>query len=83
MTFRTTVRDGLIVVNTHGAIPDGTPVEIVRLDAPKKGRSKRATTKPTRLPAGFGGWHHRTDIKDSAEFARTLRKRASRRPTRG
>lgn len=28
--------------------------------------------------AGFGAWKHRTDIGDTAEYARTLRRRTSR-----
>jgi len=88
MTFRATVRDGLIVINTHGELPDGTTVEVVRaVVKPKaKGRSggrtskARATRKKAKddLP-GFGGWAQRTDIKDPVAYARQLRRRVSRR----
>lgn len=48
-----------------------------------KGRAKsRKPAKPKSakhpLP-GFGAWKHRTDIVDSAEFARWLRRRTSTR----
>ena len=93
MTFRAIVRDGLIVVNTHGEVPDGTPVEILLPHgSPTKGNRKRPLTKkarkkgpgrPTDPLFGFGMWKHRTDIKDSAAFARELRRRTSRRPLNG
>lgn len=85
MTFPTVVRDGLIVINTHGEIPDGTPVEVVRLKKGTKKTSKRtrkASSSKDPLP-GFGGWKHRTDIKDTAEYARELRRRVSRRARNG
>ncbi len=79
MTFRAVVQDGLIVINTHGSIPDGTRVEVqpLRTNAPAR-KPKRTAKAP--LPA-FGGWKHRTDIKNSAAFARSLRRKASRRGT--
>jgi hypothetical protein len=85
MTFRTVVKDGLIVINTHGEIPDGTPVEVVRLDtgakkvAKKAGKRDRSRAKAKDPLPGFGGWKDRTDIKDAAEYARELRRRVSRR----
>ena len=79
MTFRAVVQDGLIVINTHGSIPDGTRVEVQPLlDKAPARKTKRVTKGP--LPA-FGGWKHRTDIKSSAAFARGLRRKASRRGT--
>jgi hypothetical protein len=45
MMFRTVVQDGLIVVNTHGALPDGTAVKIV---VPKAPRARGAAKEPTR-----------------------------------
>ncbi len=51
MMLRTIVRDGLIVVNTHGELPDGTRVVIVRDDRPRQNAkkimtpAKRATKK--------------------------------------
>lgn len=44
MTFRTTVRDGLVVFNTHGQIPDGTPVEILPM---RSGGTRRVSTAKT------------------------------------
>ncbi|MBX3403252.1 MAG: hypothetical protein KF699_07570 [Phycisphaeraceae bacterium] len=92
MTLRSVVRDGLIVVNTHGEIPDGTPVVILRDDKPrrtgKKAKSaKQATTKkkarsaarkPLRELAAFGMWKNRPEWKgkSSAEIARELREKA-------
>lgn len=97
MTFRTTVQDGLIVINTHGEIPDGTVVEVLpvqRNGAAKPQATKRGSKKKSNargrarvsdehpLP-GFGSWKHRTDIVDTAAYARDLRKRASiRKPGR-
>lgn len=79
MTLRTVVRDGLIVVNTHGEIPDGTPVVIMRDDRPRrsvkkaKGPAKR-TAKKKAARAGvrpksdpimkvFGMWKDRPEWK--------------------
>jgi len=76
MTLRSIVRDGLIVVNTHGEIPDGTPVVILRDDKPrrkvkKEAKTKRSTSK--KLPGGLGGWKDRKDIGDSGEYIRRPR----------
>lgn len=90
MTFRTVVRDGLIVINAHGEIPDGTRVEVVLSghggavrEAPAKG-SRRGKSKAPKVPEfGFGTWKHRKDTKDAAGFARSLRVRTSRHARRG
>lgn len=77
MTLRSVVRDGLIVVNTHGELPDGTPVVILRDDKPpvtkKKGRAKVKGAGKKVLPSGFGAWKGRDDIGDSAEYIRRAR----------
>lgn len=54
MTFRAVVQDGLIVINTHGAIPDGTTVRVVRAGAPRKvaKTASRATKGPRAKEAG-------------------------------
>jgi hypothetical protein len=86
MTFRTVVKDGLIVINTHGEIPDGTPVEVVlssNRTGGEKGTRRSKSKAPTVPEFGFGMWEHRKDIKDAAEFARELRVRTSRRVRRG
>lgn len=78
MTLRSVVRDGLIVVNTHGEIPDGTPVVILRDDQPQRGGKKtkppakrakkkkaRGATKPKADPIMkvFGMWKNRPEWK--------------------
>ena len=88
MTLRAVVRDGLIVINTHGQIPDGTPVEVLpirkRAASRTGGRRGSRNGKGSSAPEfGFGTWSHRTDIKDAAVFARRLRSKVSRRPRRG
>ena len=45
MTFRATVRDGLIVINTHGELPDGTAVEVVRTAIGAKAKKSPAGRK--------------------------------------
>jgi hypothetical protein len=93
MTFRSVVRDGIIVINTHGELPDGTPVEVV----PSKGRNARAartTTAKTRRKGKKGGRHAEADplpgfgiLKDRADWKgksavqiiRELRRKALRR----
>lgn len=91
--FRAVVQDGLIVINTHGALPDGTLVEVIPRpeDASRpstqphaahrsKSKQKKTAKRTERHPLfGFGMWKDRTDIGDTAEFSRELRARASRR----
>lgn len=91
MTLRSVVRDGLIVVNTHGEIPDGTPVVILRDDQPRRGgkkakptakrakkKARSAAKKPLRDLPAFGIWKDRPEWKGktSAEIARELREKA-------
>lgn len=92
MTYRAIVQDGLIVFNTKGAIPDGTPVEITvarsRANAPSrvskggkaKPSSRHTTTPPTRVP-GFGMWADRKDLGPAESAVERLR--ASTRRRRG
>jgi len=39
MTLRGTVRDGMIAINTHGTLPEGAEVEVVRVEPVKAGRA--------------------------------------------
>ncbi|MFN0011589.1 MAG: hypothetical protein ACKVS8_08090 [Phycisphaerales bacterium] len=82
MTFRAVVQDGLIVVNTHGSLPDGTRVQVQALRATARAPKAKRASKSALPP--FGGWKHRSDIKDAAAFARSLRRKTSRRgPSNG
>jgi len=49
----------------------------IALRSPRRKAAIKKTADKT-IP-GFGAWKHRTDIKDSAEYARELRRRTSRR----
>lgn len=94
--FRTVVRDGLIVINTHGEVPDGTPVEVMRTadratnragkKAAKKSKkkSKQKTPPLDNLP-GFGMWKDRPEWKGltTLEIMARLRERSLGRGRRG
>ena len=93
MTFRTVVQDGLIVVNTHGALPDGTAVDVVpaRRARPRKGESRKPSAgskspkkKRLRDLAFFGMWKDRPEWKGKStlEIAAELREKALGRRTR-
>jgi hypothetical protein len=94
MTFRTVVRDGLIVINTHGELPDGTPVEVVRtrsghksVSAPRRQVKKTkapAKKKPIRELAFFGMWKDRPEWKGKTtlEIQKELREKALGRSRR-
>lgn len=98
MTLRTIVRDGLVAVNTHGQIPDGTPVEIVRLDKPekipaKKKLAKKSLSKRPKISKKkqdpfdqfYGMWKDRADWKgrSTEKIAQELREQASSRKRNG
>jgi hypothetical protein len=88
MTLRAVVHDGLIVVNTHGAIADGTTVEIL---VPAEARSSKPTKRAARAGKtrvkgstkshvpGFGMWADRTDLGTSEDAVDRLRKQTRRR----
>lgn len=90
MILRAIVQDGLIIVNTHGEIPDGTQVEIVlpnprkkskksapaRRGSPKPSKSQRGRSAPT---PGFGMWADRQELEPSAEAVDRLRTLTRRR----
>ncbi len=78
MTLRGTVRDGMIAINTHGMLPEGAEVEVVRVDPRKNGRAatgagarvtkKKKKTKAGRRPkdpllALAGMWSNRPEWK--------------------
>lgn len=76
---RVVKKDGEIVLK---GLPykKGDSVEMILLAKPKRKRRKRGMTAGELLKSDIiGMWKDRTDIKDSVEFARTLRERASRR----
>lgn len=51
MTFRGTVQAGLIVIDTHGKIPDGTEVEVI--ESPTGAvRTRSARSTSSKRPAG-------------------------------
>lgn len=96
MTFRAVVRDGMININTHGELPDGTVVEVspVRRRARKTStRSARKSTKATKtaktkanpLLALAGIWKDRPDWrgKSTLEIQRELRTKAMGGRNRG
>ena len=68
--------DGQLQVNVPANLPPG-PVEVeIRAEAP----AVQGVTLGELLNSGLVGlWKDREDITDSVEFARELRKRASRR----
>ena len=83
MSFRTTVKDGLILVNTHGEIPDGTPVEISVGKSPAKakprpGQKKKSARRRQRTPA-FGIWADRKELGSPEEAVDRLRALTRRR----
>ena len=91
MTLRAIVHDGLIVVNTHGAIADGTTVEIVVSNGvpnvPKgrgakspsaKGKKSSRRAKTTETP-GYGMWADRAELGPSEDAVDRLRALTRRR----
>ncbi|MGH7132970.1 MAG: hypothetical protein ACREJO_13600 [Phycisphaerales bacterium] len=90
MTFRAIVKDGLIVVNTHGALADGTTVEILVPGGTSKRRgTKKKSSSTTKKPAprrtkggqtpGFGIWADRADLGTSDQAVDRLRASTRRR----
>lgn len=77
-TIRTVVPpDRRLVVEVPEEVPSG-PVEVtVRA---LEGQTAAATTAGDLLASGlFGIWKDRTDIRDTGDFARQLRRRAEQR----
>lgn len=88
MEFRAVVQDGLIVVNTHGVLADGTPVRVVVARGRKAGaKAKRVKASPKARKSaggdghapGFGMWADRTELGSSAEAVNRLRALTRRR----
>lgn len=87
MTFRAVVQDGLIVVNTHGALADGTTVEIMISDekrATKKIRKGVRSKKPGKHARsahtpGYGMWVDRADLGTPEQAVDRLRSLTRRR----
>ena len=81
--YQGTVQNGQIHLRDNEELPEGADVYVVvinRADVPA------AVTKPAGITGAelaeseiVGMWADREDITDSAEFARQLRQRASRR----
>jgi hypothetical protein len=81
--YQGTVQNGQIHLRDDEALPEGAEVYVVIIE---KADEPAAVTKPvgitgTQLAESeiVGMWADREDITDSAEFARQLRQRASRR----
>jgi hypothetical protein len=96
MTLRGTVRDGVIAINTHGTLPEGAEVEVVRVEPAKNGharatsRKKIAKKKPSRKGAHplvklAGIWRDRPEWKglSSLEIQQQLRRKAGIGRARG
>jgi hypothetical protein len=73
MTYRGTVKNGVVVLEGDLALPDGMPVEVTPVGdgAPESG-----------LRGAFGIWRDRPGMADSAEAALELRRRVERRGDR-
>jgi len=70
--------DHRLVVQVPEEVPAGPAEVVVRsVDAPSVARGTGADLLASGL---FGIWKNRTDITDSLEFARELRRRAEQRP---
>lgn len=88
MTFRAVVQNGLIVVNTHGVLADGTTVEILvarekRTRSAKKAKTVKAGAKKrssgnSHTP-GFGMWADRSDLGTPEQAVERLRSLTRRR----
>ena len=78
-TIKTIVpADHRLVVQVPEEVPAGPAEVVVRsVEAPSVARGTAADLLASGL---FGIWKNRTDITDSFEFARELRRRAEQRP---
>ncbi len=93
MTYRGIYRDGVVVLQGDVEIPNGSVVEVNAKRTPAA-KTKSAVARRARIAKqkpgsklkpplpGFGAWKHRTDIGNTADFARALRKRVSKRKAR-
>ncbi|HET7088671.1 MAG TPA: hypothetical protein VFL17_08485 [Anaerolineae bacterium] len=72
---------GLVEIRSPELTPGASAEVIVLVDAPAP---QRVMTAANLLDSGLVGlWEDRTDIADSAEFARQLRRQAERRERAG
>jgi hypothetical protein len=92
MTFRGVYRDGVVYLKDASGLPDGTVVRVTRASNGRsvagkarkqatggaRSRSVKAKNSGRPLP-GFGAWKNRADIRDTAGFARAVRRRVSAR----
>ena len=78
--YRGMVRDGQIKLEEREALPDGTEVIVVVVEAKKK---SVLTARELAESEIVGLWADRDDIVDSAEYARQLREQAQRRDHAG
>lgn len=74
MTYRGVVKNGVIVLDDSERLPDGTVVEV----SPASNGDRPRFGNPA-----FGMWADRTDMTDSAEASRALRRSIERRETNG
>jgi hypothetical protein len=69
MTYRGTVKNGIVVLEAGVELPEGQPVEVVTLP-----ETAAATSD---LP-GFGLWRDRTELESAAEESLRLRRETER-----
>ena len=82
MNFRAVVQDGLIVVNKHGALPDGTRVEVSVMKGQRKSGAavgKKVRKSASRRTPGYGMWADRDELGAPEEAVDRLRALTRRR----
>jgi hypothetical protein len=85
MIYRGKVKGGVVVLEPGVQLPDGTDVSVEPLEVRQVQAPAPPELSPVRTGADLQGsdligiWADRTDIGDSREFARRLRKQASQR----
>ena len=78
MTYRGIVKNGVIVIEAGGELPDGQVVDVTTVST----TAPRGDSKTENLPA-FGLWKDRGEWSDSAEAARQLRQMTESREGTG
>ncbi len=80
MAYQGTIQNGQIHFDDNPEIPEGAQVIVVVIKESQQAGEQKASTLGNLLESPLVGmWADREDIVDSAEFARELRERASRR----
>ena len=74
MTYRGTVKNGVVVLEDGTALPEGAAVEVTAIGS--------AGSQAGALP-GFGLWRDRQDLGEAADAARRLRRQVEQRADRG